>query len=136
MDFLMVCLGLAIPVLVTALALRKAISVVLRVNMPFMAVLLLAVLMEGVSIALHYGVGHVVAEATRDSDAILLATFAIWTGAAVVHITILAFRLDTTVANAIKVYLLMLAIVVVVAFALATVVFLLAWLWMAVETRQ
>ncbi|RBP44333.1 hypothetical protein DES53_104152 [Roseimicrobium gellanilyticum] len=130
----MVCLGLAIPVLVTALALRKAAILVLRVKPSLEKVLVLTLLMGGVSTALHWGVGRVVADATQDSNAILFSAFAIWTGAAVIHITVLAFSLQITLASAIKVYLLMLFVVLVTLFTLATMAFLLSWLWMAVKT--
>jgi hypothetical protein len=135
MEILKWCLSLAITVLATTFALREAIFLVLRVRMMPRDTFLLALLLEAASLVLTYGVGYAVEAAIQNRDAILPATIVLWAGSVVAHIIILAFRLDITVFNAIKVYLLMVVILIAVAFALMTVVFLFTWLWAAVTER-
>jgi hypothetical protein len=135
MEILKWCLSLAITLLATTFALREAIFLVLRVKMPARDVFILALLMEVASLVLTYGVGYAAEAVIQNQDAILPIAIVLWAGSVVAHVTILAFRLDVTVFNAIKVYVVMVAILIAVALVLMTVVFLFTWLWATVTTR-
>jgi hypothetical protein len=114
----------------TAFAVREAIYWVFRVKMPFRDACILAAIMEGISTALQYGLHYAVAAATQSStEALHLAGQVMWPAAAIIHITILSFRLDTGFLRAGVVYLGTISILIAVGFGLVVLFLAGSWGW-------
>jgi hypothetical protein len=123
--------SLCVILLLTAFAVREAIYWVFRVKMPFRDACILAFIMDAVSTVLHYGLHYAVEATTQSSDeALHLVSIIMWPAAALIHITILSFRLDTGFLRACVVYLGIVAIMIAIGFGLFLLFLAGSWVWL------
>jgi hypothetical protein len=120
----------AVILLLTAFAVRESVYWVFRVRMPFRDACILAFIMDAVTTALHFGLHYAVAATTQSStEALGLVNLVMWPATALIHVTILSFRLDTSFLKACLVYLGMVAIIIATVFGLFMLYFAGTWVW-------
>ncbi len=122
--------SLVVILLLTAFAVREAIYWVFRVKMPFRDACKLAFIMEAVTTAVTYGLWYAVAATTPSPhEAWHPVSLIMWPAGAIIHITILSFRLDTGFLKACLVYLGMVAVMIATGFGLLLLYLAGAWIW-------